>query len=465
MNKYKNLPGIDTLLNSEVIKSLIGKYGRDLIIYLMRKTISNYREEIKREKPLPSIEEIIKQVEFETLAMVSNSLKSVVNATGIIIHTNLGRVPFGELLINDSMKVISGYNNLEFDLKKGVRSDRNIHACKLLKFFTGAEDILIVNNNAAAILLILNVFAKNKEVIVSRGELIEIGGTFRIPDIMQASGCKMIEVGTTNKTRISDYEKSIKQNTALLFKIHTSNYKIKGFTEEAKLEELVNLGKKHKIPVVYDMGSGLLKQMKNTALENEPDVKSALLSGIDLVSFSCDKLLGGPQAGIIAGNQQMINILKKNPMMRALRVGKLSLAFLENACKYYLNEKSLEQNNLVYKIISRPKTELLENANFIKQELEKNNIHSEIVKSKGQFGGGAMPETSIDSYSIVIENTTKLEPNEISFAKKMYHELLNLKTPILGVLKKGKIQFNLLTLFDEDLKYIPKAISEVYFKS
>ncbi len=358
MEDLKNLPGIDKLLNLPEIKELINDYQVDLVKHVIRNIIDQIRKEALKSKKIPAVPEIILQIKKGIKLFNQKSLKNVINATGVVVHTNLGRAPFSDDIINEAAEILRGYNNLEFDLEKGKRGSRNIHLTKLLKFLTGAEDILIVNNNAAAVMLILRTFAKEKEVIVSRGELIEIGGSFRLPDIMAASDCKMVEVGTTNKTRIKDYKDHITNNTALLFKAHQSNYIIQGFTEEASLSELVTLGKQQGIPVVYDMGSGLLRKTSIEVFRDEPDVKQTLATGIDLVCFSGDKLLGGAQAGIIAGKKELVSTLKKEPMVRALRVGKTSLALMEAAMFYYLDDKELVKKNMLFSMMTKKPEEL-----------------------------------------------------------------------------------------------------------
>ena len=256
--ELKKIPGVDTLLNNHEIKDLISSTDIEFIKYIIRNIINQIKDDAKIGNSIPTPSIIINQIISEVHKIRSKNLKNVINATGIIIHTNLGRAPYSEEMLVDTFKVLGGYNNLEFDLEKASRGSRNLHASDLLKYLCGAEDVLVVNNNAAAVMLILRTFAKEKEVIVSRGELIEIGGSFRLPDIIAASDCKMVEVGTTNKTKISDYENAINENTGVLFKAHKSNYSIEGFTQEVKLSEMVSLGNKNDIPVVYDMGSGLL---------------------------------------------------------------------------------------------------------------------------------------------------------------------------------------------------------------
>ena len=279
---------------------------------------------------------------------------------------------------------------------------------------------------------------------------------------MAASDCKMVEVGATNKTKVSDYENAITEQTAMFFKAHQSNYVIKGFTQEVELEELVRLGKKHNIPVIYDIGSGLLRKVDEKALKSEPDVKQALSKGIDLISFSGDKLLGGPQAGIIAGKKKYIEQLKKAPMTRALRVGKTALAILETACSYYLNDKDLFKHNVLFRTLNKSIEEILETADLLKKELSSFDIKSEIVESKGKYGGGTLPDLEINSYSV------KLLPDNSknTLAKKLYHKLLEQDHPILSNLKSGAIYFDVLTLEKAEIKNLASVINlafkEVY---
>ncbi|MFW5705893.1 MAG: L-seryl-tRNA(Sec) selenium transferase, partial [Bacteroidota bacterium] len=359
-DKLRNLPGVDKLMQHPQIAQLLKDYPREFLVQMIRNILGSVREEMLSGGNFPSEEKIIHNILIRHSQLTTKSLKPVINATGVIIHTNLGRAPFGEFLLDDVRDILTGYSNLEFNLQNADRGSRYVHVTNLLKHLTGAEDILVVNNNAAAIMLVLRAMAKNREVIISRGELIEIGGSFRMPDIMAASDCKMIEVGTTNKTKISDFEQAVTERTAMLLKAHQSNYVIKGFTVEASLDEMVSLGRKHEIPVVYDMGSGLLRKAEIEFLSDEPDVQTTLKTGIDLVTFSGDKLLGGPQAGIIAGKKKWIDWLKKEPMTRALRVGKTTLAMLESICLAYLDEKKLLQHSPVFDMMNaRP--EVLKN--------------------------------------------------------------------------------------------------------
>ena len=459
MEDLKKIPGVDTLLNNPQIKSLDSPI--DFIKYVIRKELNFIKKKVLEGDSTPEFQEIVDRILSEVKRIKSKNLKKVINATGIIMHTNLGRAPFSKDILDEAFKTVEGYNNLEFDLNKASRGSRYDHASDLLKYLCGAEDVLVVNNNAAAVVMILRAFAKNKEVIVSRGELIEIGGSFRLPDIIATSDCKMVEVGTTNKTKLSDYENAINSNTAVLFKAHQSNYSIEGFTEEVNLNDLVKLGKKNSIPVVYDMGSGLLT---NTLVElnDEPNINQTLKKGVDLVTFSGDKLLGGPQAGIIAGKREFIEKLKKEPLLRALRVDKLTLSLLEANCNLFLDKKKLLEKNLFYKTVNQKAEEIEKKAISLQKYLKKSKIVSEVVKSKGRFGGGAMPKKEIDSYSVKIELNKESTRKRSETAEKIYKTLLQQDLPVLGVLRGGNIFIDVLCIQETEIELTAKQISVAY---
>lgn len=460
-DKLRKLPGVDTVLNQKRIIELISRYGHELVAYVIREVIDDVRKEILKGKKTPGIEQIAEMVCEKVKTFSYPSLKRVINATGVVIHTNLGRAPMGKKVLEEVKDIILGYSNLEFDLKKGSRGQRNEHVVSLLRFITGAEDALVVNNNAAGIILALNTFAKNRDVIISRGELIEIGGSFRIPDIMAASGAKMVEVGTTNKTHLSDYEKAIKKNTALILKVHKSNYYIGGFTEEVPLKELVKLAHSKKLPVLYDIGSGLLRKPKNLPLLDEPDVRTSLQEGVDLVTFSGDKLLGGPQAGIIAGKRKWISILNKAPMMRALRVGKLTLSALSTVIRSYFNDRTLVESLPLFFMLERTEEDLKKSAEALVSKLADSGIKSRVVKSTGQCGGGTLPNLGIESFAVSLTCEHKSQKKRSLFAEKVFRKLLDLDYPILGILRQGEILFDVLTLSEADFPYIAAAISQI----
>lgn len=462
LSVLRNLPGTDTLLNWPEVKQLMSIHNAELVKFFIRNTMSIFRDKFKNGAAIPEKNEILAQLNLGLKKLTSKSLKPVINATGIVVHTNLGRAPYGTAHLDDIFNVLKGYSNLEFDLENADRGSRYTHVTELLKFLTGAEDILVVNNNAAAVMLILRTFCKNREVIVSRGELIEIGGSFRMPDIMKASDCRMVEVGTTNKTKIGDYEKAITKKTAMFLKAHQSNYIIRGFTHEASLDELVALGKITGIPVFYDMGSGLLTKANIEILKDEPDVKSTLAHGVDLVSFSGDKLLGGPQSGIIAGKKELIKKLKSEPMTRALRVGKTSLALLETVCLSYLDQNELARNNPVFKMLGATPESLKSKAEFLGKMLVEKKINCKIVAGSGQTGGGALPDKTIPSFAVQIEFPEASRKDKTAFAENIFKELLRIETPMLGILRKGTLLFDVLTIPEDQIEEAARLIVEVY---
>ena len=460
--KLRQLPGVDVVIEDDKVKKMLLSYGRELVIHMIREEVSESRNKIIQGGPVPDIEHIVARVE-ETVKIISSpSLKRVINATGIVIHTNLGRAPLGEKAFEDLKEIILGYSNLEFNLKKGTRGRRSEHVVSLLKFITGAEDAVVVNNNAAGIILVLNTLANGKEVIISRGELIEIGGSFRIPEIMAASGAKMVEVGTTNKTHLTDYDKAINENTALILKVHKSNYEIQGFSDEVSLKDLVDMAHSKDLPVLYDIGSGLLRKLKNLPLDKEPDVRTSIEQGADLVSFSGDKLLGGPQAGIVAGKKELISLLSKVPMMRAMRVGKLTLAALSSVIRSYFNDEALKDSLPIFSMLERTEEELRKNAEILLNELMNAGLRAKIVKSNGQCGGGALPTQQLKSYAVALVSERRSRKDRALFAEKMFHKLLELDYPVIGILRKGEILFDVLTLSEADFPIVVSAISEVF---
>jgi L-seryl-tRNA(Ser) seleniumtransferase len=453
---YKSLPSVDKLLSSPGMSPWLLRYGRELMTWCIRQTLIELRANISR-SPAPSPESIILTASALAAEMSDGHLKRVLNGTGIILHTNLGRSPFSREMLEGAMGKLEGYNNLELDLSTGKRGSRKEHARAMLRYITGAEDVLIVNNAAAAVMLILRAFAKEREVVVSRGELIEIGGSFRIPEIMAASDCRMVEVGTTNKTRISDYERVIHKETALLFKAHTSNFTVKGFTEEVTLSELATLGKKHKVPLLYDLGSGMIRPSGINGLEGEPTAREALAAGTDLVCFSGDKLFGGPQAGIIAGRKKLIDKLSKEPVLRALRVCKTTLALLEQASAWYMNQETLRKKNPVFRAVLTEKPALLRKAETLCHSIREKGIPCEVVPSSGQVGGGSFPETSIDGYGVMLV-FGKSSKERMWYAGRMFRQLLEHPLPLLGILRKGNLVIDVLTLDDSEMEAAAVAI-------
>jgi len=331
---FRKIPAVDQLLIHPVVETALTSHPKQLVVKAIQQVLDEVRTDI-REGNLTETDthlntESVSSRVVERLTILSRpSLRNVINATGVVVHTNLGRSILPERAINQFRSIAGGYSNLEYDLDQGRRGSRYVHVEEILKELTSAEAAMVVNNNAGAVLIALETMAKGREVVVSRGQLVEIGGSFRIPDVMRKSGARMVEVGTTNKTHLTDYEEVIGPETALLLKVHTSNFQVVGFTEEVSLSELVTLGERHGIPVMEDLGSGCLVDFSTYGLIKEPTVQEALAQGVGLVTFSGDKLLGGPQAGIILGQKDLVEAIRKNPLNRALRIDKLTLVALE----------------------------------------------------------------------------------------------------------------------------------------
>lgn len=413
MSSLRNIPAIDELLDLPELKHPLEIYKRDFIVEILRQATDGLRHELLASpadtvKSKPELSrQIIERVDFLLKQITQGSLIRVINATGVVLHTNLGRAPLGNRAFQYMQEMARTYNNLEFDLASGERGSRYAHVEALLTRLTGAEAALVVNNNAAAVLLALTTLAQGKEVIVSRGQLIEIGGAFRIPDVMKASGAKLVEVGTTNRTYLRDYEAAITEDTALLFSAHTSNYKIVGFTAEVDLAELASLGQDTSIPVMHDLGSGILTDLGDWGLRDEPTVQASIKSNADIITFSGDKLLGGPQAGIIVGRREYIERMKKNQLTRALRVDKLTIAALEGTLLEYLCGDPLQGIPVLQMLTLHPE-ELKKQAGALRDKLAEKIMGSsqvskvELVPLEDMVGGGAYPSYRIPGYGVQI---------------------------------------------------------------
>ena len=360
MNKnmlYRSIPKVDVLLENQDIVTLIENHHRDVVVDVIREEIDKLRNFIKENDDINLIEEkinnLIENIKISTEKVYSYNIKKVINGTGTILHTNLGRAIISKKHADYLSEVVTSYSNLEYNLEEGRRGERYSHFEKLICKITGAEAAMAVNNNAAAVMLVLSSMAAEREVIVSRGELVEVGGKFRIPDVMKSSNAHLVEIGTTNKTHLEDYEDAISENTGAFLKVHTSNFKILGFTESVSIEELCKLGREKDIPVIEDIGSGVLIDLSKYGLEYEPTVQDSIKAGVDVVSFSGDKLLGGPQAGIIVGKKKYIDKMKKNPLTRAFRIDKFTATILEMIFHEYLNEEDAIKNIPVLSLITK----------------------------------------------------------------------------------------------------------------
>ncbi|MFC1462420.1 L-seryl-tRNA(Sec) selenium transferase [Verrucomicrobiota bacterium] len=456
--QLRGLPSVGDVLEHPDMAEAIAECGRELVKHSAQQVIGVARAEALDGKDVPGVGDILEQVACTAGGIRKGGLQPVINATGIVLHTNLGRAPLGRDMIDEIARVAGGYCDIEFDLENAQRGNRNGHVREILKFLTTAEDALVVNNNAAGIILTLNTLALNRGVIISRGELIEIGGSFRIPEIMTASGARMVEVGSTNKTRLSDYEDAIDKDTALIFKAHKSNYSMCGFTAEVSVKELADLAHAHDLAMVYDIGSGLLRRPGGLAVEDEPDVAGAINDGADIVTFSCDKLMGGPQAGVLAGRIELISRLAEAPMMRALRVGKLTIAALSVACRHYLKDDDLASKNPTFAMLARTKADLEKQAGELVGALEKHGVQARAVESVGQCGGGTLPELRIESVAVEIVPKDKGDKSKPTFAERLYRRLLEGDRPILGVLREGKMVLDMLTVQEDEIEVMAEEI-------
>lgn len=451
----RNLPKIDELLKEEIVINELSSTMRTIVVESLRETIDSYRDFIlKGDIKEYSKEDILKSF-LELLSDKKGSnFKKVINAAGVVIHTNLGRSLLAKKALENVINVADNFNNLEYDLKKGQRGSRYSHVEELIKKITGAEAAVVVNNNAAAVMLALNTLCKDKEAIVSRGQLVEIGGSFRVPDVMTFSGAKLVEVGTTNRTHLYDYENNINENTGVLLKVHTSNFKILGFTEDVSVEELVELGNKKDIPVIEDIGSGTLVDFSKYGFTYEPTVQESIRKGADVVTFSGDKMLGGPQAGIIVGKKKYIDRMKKNQLTRALRIDKMTLAALEGTLKYYLDETEAVKNIPTLYMILSSKEEHKKRAQRLKRRLQNrvNNFKITLEEDYSMVGGGSMPAERIETYVIKVKSD-KFSPQELE------RKLRENKTPIIIRVSNNEVVLDLRTIFDKDFDTIVDAFN------
>lgn len=461
-NFLRHIPAVSAIIENKRVKELIEKYSHNLVVESASDVTGLLREKILStgEKELDkinlSLEKVIAMLEENIQAKVSPNLCKVINATGIVLHTNLGRALLAETAVSAVANIAGSYNNLELDLSTGERGSRYVHVEGLLSKITGAEGAMVVNNNAAAVLLVLNTFAKDKEVIVSRGQLVEIGGSFRVPDVMTASGARLVEVGTTNKTHLRDFENAINEETAMILKVHTSNYKVVGFTAEVGNEEMVKLGTERGIPVVEDLGSGVLINLKNYCLQEEPTVQDAIKAGVDVVTFSGDKLFGGPQAGIIVGRREYIEKMKKNPLTRAFRVDKLTFAALEATLKLYIDPEQAVKDIPTLQMLTVSIDQLEKKARRLVRSLKQklaDKAQINLDKGYSQVGGGAMPTEDIPSILVTIQpiknSVTHLE------------EKLRLgEIPVLARIQKDQLLIDVRTVKDEEIALLVKAIEQ-----
>ena len=444
------IPKVDELLRDSALAEVLGSYGSCAVTEAIRSELDAMRQEIlaHRMNVLPERDALCRQIIRRLQKDSLPSLRTVINGTGIILHTNLGRACLSEKAARAAAEAAVSYTNLEYDLIAGERGIRYKHVEELLCELTGAESALVVNNNAAAVLLVLSALAKGGQVIVSRGELVEIGGSFRIPEIMEACGAQLKEVGATNKTHLRDYKRAIKDQTKALMKVHTSNYRIIGFSETPELSKLVALAHDNNLPLIEDLGSGALLDLNPFGIHDEPTVRDSVQADVDIVCFSGDKLLGGPQAGIIVGKKQYIEILASHPLNRAMRVDKMTLAALESTLRSY--RVDMAQEIPVIAMLSAKPDSLREKAEKLLAVLNAAGVPAEIIPVEGRVGGGSVPNHSMPSYALAFGgDVVALE------------EKLRLRDhPIIGRIHKDRYLLDVRTLFENDFTVIAQTVRE-----
>ncbi|SDB29968.1 L-seryl-tRNA(Sec) selenium transferase [Eubacterium oxidoreducens] len=456
---FRNIPKMDVLLELPQAVALEKEYSHTYL----KESIQQYLEMLRRKiangelDAVPGSMEIIEAVAKKMETDTQYTLKPVINATGVVLHTNLGRAPLGREITKRLQDVAQGYCNLEYDIKEGKRGSRYVHVEKLLCRLTGAQAALVVNNNAAAVFLMLNTLAKGESTVISRGELVEIGGSFRIPEIMEQAGTQLIEVGTTNKTHASDYIKAIEEQEAkVLLKVHSSNFEITGFSESVEIEELSQIAKAHGKMLLYDLGSAFMMQPERLGLHAGSLVQKAIKDGADVVCFSGDKLLGSAQTGIILGKKEYIERMKKNHLTRMLRVDKLTLSVLEQTLLYYQDEREAISHIPVMKMLEASQETLKERAGKLAQELKQadETLNAQVVSCKDEPGGGSLPNVYLDGYAVVISKEGwKVEDLE--------KQLRGYKIPIIARIYKDRLLLSVRTLQEKDDKVIKEALKAI----
>jgi L-seryl-tRNA(Ser) seleniumtransferase len=449
--KLRSLPSVEKVLNELEIMPLLDQMPRKLVVRIIRDHLENLRKQI--------IAGEIAEFDPKNLSKIIErqkrlSIKRAINGLGVVLHTGLGRAPLSKVAQNALVEVSENFSSLAIDLETGRRGERYAHVDNLLCELTGAEASMVVNNNAAATMLILNTMAENREVIISRGQLVEIGGAFRIPDVMKRSNAIMVEVGTTNRTHLKDYEAAINERTALLIRVHMSNYRITGFTKEVGLDDMVALGRKHNIPVVDDLGSGALIDLSKFGIPKEPMVQESIASGADIVCFSGDKLIGGPQAGIIIGKKQYIDAMKKNPLTRALRSGKLTYAVLEATLRLFLDEEKLLKEHALMQILFKPINQMEKEAKSLykkSQALVGENAEMMVRDNLSEIGGGSLATESMPTKVLAIK-PKKISVEELAKRMRFYDP------PVFGRIEKEEFLLDFRTIRSDEIELIAQAL-------
>ncbi len=451
------IPSLDRILSEEELKPYLASYPRKYVKTCCRKLLASLRGTMRKEKAESFDIKAFAASLGRLLEEDRASMKRVINATGIILNTNLGRAPLPEELIDGLRMMLSRYSNLEYDLRKGKRGKRHEHLVGIVRELTGAEDAFVVNNNAAAVFLCLHAFAKGKEVVVSRGQLVEIGGSYRLPDILKASGAKLVEVGTTNRTYLSDFEQAITKKTGMLLLSHRSNFRMVGFTSDPSVREVVALGREKGVKTMMDLGSGLIADLSGAGLRHEPTVQEMVATDIDLVSFSGDKLLGGPQAGIILGNKDLIARLRKNPLSRALRIDKFTIAALEHVLRVYLYAEDPVRVLPGLRMAFAKETEIKARAKRLQARILKGCGGAvEVLISKGfsEVGGGSLPAEVLPTHLVRIA-INDLKPARVLALLRTHHP------PVIARIEHDLVVMDPRTIFDDEIEIVGSALESI----
>lgn len=458
-NTLRGLPSVETLLALPSLRAALSRAPRRLVVAETRAAVQGHRDALRRRliQAPPTADAIAAEAAKRVEEALRMSLRPVINATGVVLHTNLGRAPLAEEAVSALLSVARGYSNVEATLATGGRGSRMAHLEPLLRELLGAPAALVVNNNAAAMLLALNTLALGKEAVVSRGQLVEIGGSFRIPEILERAGAQLREVGTTNKTRLSDYERAIGPRTGVILNVHRSNFAIVGFSEDASREELVRLARRKRIPLLEDVGSGALVDLTPFGLPAEPRMQEALQAGVPLVCASGDKLLGGPQAGILAGSKALIAACKSNPMARALRVDKLTLAALEATLRLYRDPEGLTHSIPVLRMLGEPATSVRARARRVVRAIGAERAvktNAEVIACTAEVGGGAMPLARIPSFAVALRAPRgRLE--ELARALRLAAD------PVLGRIENNRLLLDMRTVTSRETPRLIATLSRV----
>lgn len=460
--RLRALPAVQKLLDEPRVRELSAEFGRDAVVIAARETLAALRSEILSGNGAHGngAADVVTRVVERLRQRFGGGVRRAINATGVILHTGLGRAVLPQAAIDSVVSELSGYASVEVDVESGKRGHRDETTGDLIRMLVGCEHATVVNNNAAATMLALAAVARGKEVIVSRGQLVEIGGSFRVPDVMRESGCKLVEVGTTNRTYVRDYEAAITENTAALLLVHTSNFRMIGFTSETSVAELTALAKKRNLPLIYDIGSGALLPELANELREEPDVRRALLDGADLVLFSADKILGGPQGGIAAGRKDLVEKLRRHPLFRAFRIDKLTLCALEATLRLYLDSESRSEEIPTLKMLRRPIESIAREAETLAAELMRAlpGLEATCADDSSRLGSGSLPERNIPTRVVSLRHA------KIS-AEELGARLRERTPPIFTRIQEDRVLIDPRTLLAKDGEEIVKAVNAINLKS